>query len=73
MHASSGNRIHDPSVRVGEDGSCLRKRGHSDRPLCLHFTHFTQSADKTLTSGLMREYKTAKKCIRKRRKPELKF
>jgi hypothetical protein len=30
MHASSGIRTHDPSVRAGEDGSCLRGRG---RPL----------------------------------------
>jgi hypothetical protein len=30
IHASSGNRTHDPSVRAGEDGSCLRPRGHCD-------------------------------------------
>jgi hypothetical protein len=27
----SGIRTHDPSVRAGEDSSCLRKRGHCDR------------------------------------------
>jgi hypothetical protein len=27
----SGIRIHDPSVRAGEDSSCLRPRGHCDR------------------------------------------
>jgi hypothetical protein len=29
-HALSGIRTHDPSVRVGEDGSCLRPRGHRE-------------------------------------------
>jgi hypothetical protein len=32
IHASSGIRTHDPSVRADEDGSCLRLRGHCDRP-----------------------------------------
>jgi hypothetical protein len=31
IHAFSGIRTHDPSVRVGEDGSCLRQHGHCDR------------------------------------------
>jgi hypothetical protein len=31
IHASSGIRTHDPSTRTGEDGSCLRLRGHCDR------------------------------------------
>jgi hypothetical protein len=31
IHASSGIRTHDPSVRAGEDCSCLRPRGHYDR------------------------------------------
>jgi hypothetical protein len=31
IHASSGIRTHDPIVGVGEDGSCLRPRGHCDR------------------------------------------
>jgi hypothetical protein len=31
MHASSGIRTQDPSVRAGEDGSCLRPRDHCDR------------------------------------------
>jgi hypothetical protein len=29
--ASSGIRTNDPSVRAGEDGSCLRPRGPRDR------------------------------------------
>jgi hypothetical protein len=33
FHALSGIRTHDPSVRVGEDYSCLRPRGHCDRYL----------------------------------------
>jgi hypothetical protein len=32
IHASSGIRTHDPSVRASEDRSCLRPRGHCDRP-----------------------------------------
>jgi hypothetical protein len=31
MHALSGTRTYDPSVREGEDGSCLRPRGQYDR------------------------------------------
>jgi hypothetical protein len=31
IHALSGIRTHDPSVRAGEDSSCLRPRGHCDR------------------------------------------
>jgi hypothetical protein len=31
MHALSGIRTHDRSVQAGEDSSCLRPRGHSDR------------------------------------------
>jgi hypothetical protein len=33
IRASSGMGTHDPSVRVSEDSSCLRPRGHCDRPL----------------------------------------
>jgi hypothetical protein len=32
IHVSSGIRNHDPNVRAGENGSCLRRRGHCDRP-----------------------------------------
>jgi hypothetical protein len=36
IRASTGIRTHDPSVRAGEDGSCLRPHGHCDRlPLSL--------------------------------------
>jgi hypothetical protein len=31
IHALSGVRTHDPSIRAGENSSCLRKRCHSDR------------------------------------------
>jgi hypothetical protein len=31
IHASSGIRNHSLSVRMGEDSSCLRQRGHCDR------------------------------------------
>jgi hypothetical protein len=36
IHALRWIRTHDPSVREGEFGSCLRPRGHCDRP---HFCH----------------------------------
>jgi hypothetical protein len=42
IHASSGIRTHDPSVRESEGGSCLRPRGHCDRPnywLCRSIDH----------------------------------
>jgi hypothetical protein len=35
IHASSRIRTHDPSVREGEDSSCLRPCGHCVRPLGL--------------------------------------
>jgi hypothetical protein len=31
IHASSGIRTHDPSLREGKDGSCVRPRGHCGR------------------------------------------
>jgi hypothetical protein len=31
IHALSGIRTHDPSVRASEDSSCLRQRGYRDR------------------------------------------
>jgi hypothetical protein len=33
IHALSGIRTNDPSVRASEGSSCLRLRGHRDRPL----------------------------------------
>jgi hypothetical protein len=33
IHALSGIRTHEPSVRATEDSSCLRPRGHCDRQL----------------------------------------
>jgi hypothetical protein len=35
IHDLSGIRTHDPSVRASEDSSCLRSRGHCDRPCYL--------------------------------------
>jgi hypothetical protein len=34
IHALSGFRTDDPSVRVSEDISRLRPRGYCDRPIC---------------------------------------
>jgi hypothetical protein len=42
IHVSSWNRTHDPSVRAGDDGSCLRPRGHCDRRRIV--THILNSA-----------------------------
>jgi hypothetical protein len=38
IHASSGIRTHDPSVRASEDSSCLRPHGHCDRHMKTYFT-----------------------------------
>jgi hypothetical protein len=35
IHASSGIRTHDPSVRAVADSTCIRSRGHWDRPSLL--------------------------------------
>jgi hypothetical protein len=35
IHALSGIRTFDPSVRSGEDSSCLRPRGHWDWPVVI--------------------------------------
>jgi hypothetical protein len=44
VHALSGRRTHDPSVRAGKDSSCLKPRGHCDRLpvecLCLNIAVF---------------------------------
>jgi hypothetical protein len=39
VHALSGIRTHDPSVRAGEDGSCLRLRDHCDRRVEMYLAH----------------------------------
>jgi hypothetical protein len=36
IHASRGIRTHDPSIRAGEDSSCLRPGGHCDRLISNH-------------------------------------
>jgi hypothetical protein len=43
IHALSGIRTHDPSVRASEDSSCLRPRGHCDRHVqtCYKLKRFT--------------------------------
>jgi hypothetical protein len=44
IHASSGIRTHEPSVRAGEDSSCLKPRGHRDRPIfcTVHFKYINK-------------------------------
>jgi hypothetical protein len=36
IHALSGIRTNDPSLRGNEDTSCLRPRGHLDRQITIH-------------------------------------
>jgi hypothetical protein len=36
IHALSGNRTHDPSVRASEDSSCLRPPGHCDEHIYIY-------------------------------------
>jgi hypothetical protein len=40
IHALSGIRIHDPSVRESEYRSCLRPHGHCDRHVDIYTTSF---------------------------------
>jgi hypothetical protein len=40
IHTSNGIRIHDPSVRAGEDSSCLTPSGQCDRALDEHAEEF---------------------------------
>jgi hypothetical protein len=52
IHALSGIRTHDPSVRESEERSCLRARGHCDRRLYFHMHNSNErnaaiSEDKT--------------------------
>jgi hypothetical protein len=39
MHSSSGIRTHDPNVRAGEEGFCLRRRGHCDWHSYINITY----------------------------------
>jgi uncharacterized membrane protein len=41
IHALSGIRIQDPSVRAAEDSSYLKQRGHRDRQCFLYFSKFS--------------------------------
>jgi hypothetical protein len=43
IHASSGIRSRDPSVRVDEGSSCLRPRGHSDRHYTIRLVRICQN------------------------------
>jgi hypothetical protein len=39
----SGIRTRDPSVRAGEDGSCIRQRGHYDRQYIINIIYTTMT------------------------------
>jgi hypothetical protein len=42
IHALSGIRTHNPSIRTGENSSCLRSRGHCDRTWFILFPKYQQ-------------------------------
>jgi hypothetical protein len=43
IHAPSGIRNRDPSVRAAEDSTCLRRRGHWERTRYLYIEIFTHN------------------------------
>jgi hypothetical protein len=49
IHALSGIRTYDPSVRASADISCLRPRGHCDRPLFVCGSNYLYCAIKCHT------------------------
>jgi hypothetical protein len=54
IHASSGIRTHDPSVRANEDSSCLRPATVMGTPLCVSNTFFCCSnVSLSLVTGLI--------------------
>jgi hypothetical protein len=44
IHALSGIRTHDPSVRASEDSSCFRKRGYCDRLIVYEYKRICERA-----------------------------
>jgi hypothetical protein len=44
IHALSGIRTHDPSVRASKDSLCLRRRGNCDRRLLVYVNETSPSA-----------------------------
>jgi hypothetical protein len=48
IHTLIGIRTHDPSVRESEDSSCLRLRGHCERPSSSNFIKFYLGISRTL-------------------------
>jgi hypothetical protein len=44
IRALSGIRNHDPSVRAGEEISCIRPRGHRNRPFWISWPIFVQTS-----------------------------
>jgi hypothetical protein len=58
IHASSRIRTHDPSVLAVEDSTCLRPRGHWDRPKYTYHNKWRSinSVRKYENRGLMKIY-----------------
>jgi hypothetical protein len=61
IHASSGIRTYDPSVRAGEDVSYLRPRGHCDRRfVCIDLCIYRNIETAIVHSSILLLYKGKK-------------
>jgi hypothetical protein len=49
IYALSGIRTHNPSIRAGEDNSCLKQRGHRDRHNMAELNELKSGKEKMLT------------------------
>jgi hypothetical protein len=59
IHASSGIRNHDPTVRVGEDGSDLRPSGHCDQRVNKYINKNNPTVNHDKFEGLWIEFQMA--------------
>jgi hypothetical protein len=64
IHALSGIRTHDPSVRASEDSSCLRPRGYCDW-LLMRFTPWNSEVSKEYVASIFRIKKQSEESTRK--------
>jgi hypothetical protein len=66
IHALSGIRIHDPSVRASEDSSCLRPRGHRDLHSHTYYVKI-RSSETSSCLGITRRYNPDDRILHSRR------
>jgi hypothetical protein len=59
IHASSGIRSHDPSVRAAEDNTCLRPLGHWNRHHCHHWHNFHHRSYKLFGMFQLKKLRTS--------------